>query len=400
MKKIPQILIIISLLSFVSVHAEVSTERPPQYVLLAFDNCQENETWEGVSKFLDEMNKIKNGTLRFTFFVSGAALLSDGASNNYKNPSFLATESQAAMKDPENSLFPERAARLKRGRVFSIFGKSNIGFGGSPEELKERIVHINQLYQRGNEIASHAVGHFNASKWTQEMWAHEMNEFNNIIDNIGLLNQDSELKLDFKAKDILGFRAPYLEGNESLINTLSLLNYKYDTSDTNQGEEPTTWPKYYATKSSSKIWNFGLGFITVFGNPKLKIPAMDYNFCFRQGNGCPETYPDTMKSADVDGRNMLLSYLKYFTNNYNGNRAPIHIGHHFYKYRGGIYNKALFEFARIVCSEPEVKCVTYKDLAAFMDSKTEAQLNSYQKGLFTKSDYSPSLDELALKIQW
>jgi hypothetical protein len=333
--------------------------------------------------------------LRINFFLG---LLTNEKASQYKTPSFLASESKSAMKDPEKSLFPERANQLKRGKDFPTNGKSNIGFGGSLQELRERVAHINHLHHGGNEIASHAVGHFNASKWTKEMWSHEMSEYNRIINNIGSINGDDQLKLDFKASDIKGFRAPYLGGNSALLTNLAELNYTYDTSDTAQGWEPTTWPKKF--KGASNIWNFGLGFIKAHGHDNLKLPAMDYNFCYRQGNGCPETYPETMKTANTDGRNMLMSYLKYFVDNYNGNRAPVHIGHHFYQYRGGVYNKALFEFAKIVCSQPEVKCVTYKDLATFMNSKSDAQVRNIQQGLFSKAENRPGLDELARQIEW
>lgn len=397
MKTLSKALLLSSVLSLSSAYSQELEKRPEQYVLLAFDNCQENETWEGVSNFLDEMNKLNKNTLRFTFFVSGVGLLTDDNTNKYKNPSFLATESSAATKDPEVSLFPERANALRRGKTFPLTGKSNIGFGGNLEDLRARVAHMNKLYKAGNEMASHAVGHFNAKRWTKEMWAHEMTEYNNIINNVGALNNDRDLKFDFKAKDLVGFRAPYLEGNSGLISTLTSLNYKYDTSDTNQGWEPNTWPKRYGGKGP---WNFGLGFINVHGQTNMKVPAMDYNFCYRQGKGCPEEYPGTMTGASNDGRNMLMSYIKYFTDNYNGNRAPIHIGHHFHQYRGGVYNKALFEFAKIVCSQPEVKCVTYKELSNYMDTKSEAQIKSYQNGRFSKASYRPTFDELSRQVQW
>ena len=64
---------------------------------------------------------------------------------------------------------------------------------------------------------------------------------------------------------------------------------------------------------------------------------------------------------------MLDTYLDYFKANYTGNRAPMHIGHHFTDYQSGAYRDALKTFARTVCGLPEVRCVTYKTLADFMD---------------------------------
>ena len=79
---------------------------------------------------------------------------------------------------------------------------------------------------------------------------------------------------------------------------------------------------------------------------------------------------------------MLAIYLDYFRANYVGNRAPLHIGHHFTPYQGGVYNEALKEFARRVCGLPEVKCAAYGELADFMDRQSPDMLTAYQGGDF------------------
>ena len=83
------------------------------------------------------------------------------------------------------------------------------------------------------------------------------------------------------------------------------------------------------------------------------------------------------------GRQMLLTYLDYFKANYSGNRAPIHIGHHFTDYQSGAYRDALKAFARMVCGLPEVRCVTYKTLADFMDGLDMPTLQAYRDGRFS-----------------
>ena len=81
---------------------------------------------------------------------------------------------------------------------------------------------------------------------------------------------------------------------------------------------------------------------------------------------------------------MLDSYLNYFRANYTGNRAPIHIGHHFTDYQNGAYRDALKIFARAVCGLPEVRCVTYKTLADFMDRLAPEMLAAYRNGDFER----------------
>jgi hypothetical protein len=79
---------------------------------------------------------------------------------------------------------------------------------------------------------------------------------------------------------------------------------------------------------------------------------------------------------------MLQTYLNYFKSNYTGNRAPLNIGHHFFDYQDGAYKEALEAFARAVCGLPEVRCVTYTQLADFMDQQPSATLEAFRKGDF------------------
>src|SRR5919201_7165286 len=78
----------------------------------------------------------------------------------------------------------------------------------------------------------------------------------------------------------------------------------------------------------------------------------------------------------------LQTYLAYFKANYTGNRAPLHIGHHFFGYQLGAYNEALKSFARAVCGLPEVRCITYAKLADFMDGQNSETLAAYRRGDF------------------
>lgn len=351
----------------------LAAERPPQFVLLAFDNCQENQSWRQMSQFLDHMNSFQKDSVKFTFFLSAVGLLTDKARQAYVDP---------------------------LGRQ----GKSNINFGGDDLSVVERVRWINKLYSEGNEIASHAVGHFPGKSWTVAQWRHEFDQYDYIVNNLVEINgfkgqQATQARLTFGADKLTGFRAPYLEGGAALNQVLQERGYTYDTSDTSQGWEPTTWPKKFAGAINGKgLWNFGLSFLTlpitsitqdarVKGQARQvtngKIPAMDYNFCFRQTGGCtkPDPYAD---DAEKDAQEMLTAYLKQLATNYNGNRAPLHIGHHFEQYRGGAYNRALLNFARAVCTLPEVRCSTYKELVDFMERTGAQNRASFQAASFPK----------------
>src|SRR3981081_1732392 len=112
---------------------------------------------------------------------------------------------------------------------------------------------------------------------------------------------------------------------------------------------------------------------------------MDYNFYATQSHAQED--PD---NYDLYRQQMLDTYVAYFKANYTGNRAPINIGHHFAPYQGGVYHQALQAFARSVCGLPEVRCVTYKQLADFMDGLSPSTLVAYQSGDFPHAD-DPSI---------
>jgi hypothetical protein len=115
---------------------------------------------------------------------------------------------------------------------------------------------------------------------------------------------------------------------------------------------------------------------------------MDYNFYVAQ----TAAKPDPAHSAIYE-QQMLDTYLRYFQASYEGNRAPIHIGHHFSTWNGGAYWRALQRFAATVCGMPEVKCVTYRELSDFMDSVSPEIVAAYRKGDFEKA--VPSRPKLA-----
>ena len=121
---------------------------------------------------------------------------------------------------------------------------------------------------------------------------------------------------------------------------------------------------------------------------------MDYNICVGQTSGCDANNPKPTPEGARDANDMMMAYFNYFLKNYNGNRAPVVIGHHFFPYRAGAYNEALRKFARVVCSQPEVRCTTFKAFGDYMDHVPSANISPLQKGQFPKAAYQPSLRDM------
>src|SRR5262249_47342903 len=108
---------------------------------------------------------------------------------------------------------------------------------------------------------------------------------------------------------------------------------------------------------------------------------MDYNFFVAQSRAANDPRRQALYREQ-----MLATYLDYFRANYAGGRAPLHIGHHFFAYQGGVYNEALKTFARTVCGLPEVRCTTYERLADFMDGLSAETLAAYRNGDFPRAE--------------
>jgi hypothetical protein len=310
-------------------------ERPPQYIAIAFDNCSELDKWE----YWRTVTKDLNGAAAFTFFISGTNFLSVDTKHIYKGP-------------------------------FAQPGQANIDFSSSPQEIRGRNHLINLVNSEGSEIGSHAVGHFDGTAWHANDWTSELNSyasfFDHVADNNGLSHSSA---FQITSHEVRGFRAPYLGITwAELAPALNQAGFRYDTSDTG---EPSEWP----TKDTG-VWKFKLALIDVLGTGKKNL-SMDYNFYVTQSGAT-----ENPANAPIYRQQMLDSYMSYFQRNYEGNRAPIHIGHHFADYQTGVYRQALTAFVRQVCVLPEVKCTTYTQLANFLDSKTPAELNEFAMGAF------------------
>lgn len=318
--------------------ATTNVDRPPQFVLLAFDGSLNLAFWEESRAF------AKDANVKFTYFISGTYFIPDANKRQYVGPGGHGA------------------------------GHSDIGFGGPSENVTTRYHELDLALSEGHELGSHANGHFDGSKWTDADWESEFQQFDTIFfgDGMGVAPHYTI----FDKAESVGFRAPLLGYSTGLYSTLQRHGYAYDTSKTSS---PTYWP----TQSALGIWNFPLAQLHIVGTNKTTL-SMDYNFYYAQSKGLPDAAnKETYKTQ------MINTYMAYFEGNYFGNRAPVHIGHHFSKWNGGAYWESMQEVARRVCGLPEVKCVTYKELMAFTNAN-KSKIADFQAGNFTKMTRPPS----------
>lgn len=309
--------------------------RPPQFVLLAFDGSKSLDMWKETRTFAKETG------VKFTYFISGVYFIPKNQRKEYKGPGYKA-------------------------------GVSHIGFGDDSSDIRARLNQVSAAVAEGHEIASHANGHFDGGKWSEKAWRDEFAQFDKFL--IGSWNRVGAAEPDWWFEYLsfyrIGFRAPLLGHSPGMWPALTKFNFKYDTSKVSN---PNYWPQKH-----KGVWNFPLASVRRHGT-KYKTLSMDYNFYYSHSKG-KKGNPALFGAYEKE---MYNSYLKYFKTNYVGNRAPIHIGHHFSLWNGGAYWRAMRKFAKAVCHLPEVYCVTYKDLYQFMEAN-KGEVGNYQAGNFRK----------------
>ena len=264
-------------------------------------------------------------------------------------------------------------------------GRSKIGFGGTADEVATRARLINALRGGRHEVASHAVGHFDARLdgpvWSVQDWVRELTSFQEIVTaglaKAALPAAEEAAPAALPKLAIKGFRAPYLSTTPGLVPALAALGYRYDASGNG---DPKAWPR-----KADGVWRFDLARLQVWGTRQRTL-SMDYNFYVAQSGA-----HEDKGNAPRFRAQMLRTYLEYFAASYSGNRAPVHIGHHFQPFMSGVYYDALKDFAEAVCGLPEVRCVTYTAMADFLDAVDAGTLAAWQKGAFDKASVPAEL---------
>ncbi|MBX4186908.1 MAG: hypothetical protein KW802_01435 [Candidatus Doudnabacteria bacterium] len=300
-----------------------------QVIVFAFDGSKAQDMWQESLDFAQQM-KEEGKPIHFTYFISGVYLLT------YKNKTLY-----------QPPLAPA--------------GSSLIGYGDSKADVIRRINQINRAVAEGHEIGSHLNGHFSGTNWTTQDWEQEFDQFEKLFTNVNANNQidPNVAKLNLSLSDIVGFRAPDLGRNPSMLPVVKAHGFVYDTSATGKRGE---WPLI-----ENGIWEFPVASIR-YANTTSSLLSMDYNFYIHQTNG-----RDLLKQG-TDGwqkalDDVYISYVNYFNSNYDSTKAPVLIAHHFSKWNDGVYWEAMKKFAAAECGKPDVRCVSYKELVNYLNSQ-------------------------------
>ncbi|MEV7340910.1 hypothetical protein [Streptomyces sp. NPDC093544] len=300
-------------------------EKPPQFVVFSWDGALEGD--DQLFSHYRELAKEYNAHM--TFFLTGIYLLPKDKKTLYDPP----------MHDP---------------------GAAAISYP-TDEHIRTTLEQLSLAWEEGNEIGSHFNGHFCEAKgggdWSVAEWKSEISQFYSFVENWKTNTGYTDLPpLPFDAdKEIIGGRAPCLEGQKNLLEAAKSFGWRYDASSPGDFQ---IWP----TKKDG-LWDFPLQMLPYEGGEYQGL-SMDFNFLYNQSDGETEGDPaqyELWRKETVD------SYLAGFNRVYYGSRAPLFIGNHFEDWNGGIYMKAIDDVIKNVCVRKEVRCVSFRELADWMD---------------------------------
>ncbi|MDJ0382039.1 hypothetical protein [Streptomyces sp. G-G2] len=300
-------------------------EKPPQFVVFSWDGAL-----EGDDHLFSHFREVaKESKAHMSFFLTGIYLLPESKRMLYSPPQH--SQGSAAISYP------------------------------TVPHVKSTLEQLRGAWTDGDEIGSHFNGHFCGPKgggdWSPAEWKSEIDQSYSFIKNwktnTGFTNV-APLPFD-PDREVVGGRAPCLEGQKNLLTAIKPYGWRYDASSSGDFQ---LWPS-----KPNGIWNFPLQLVPL-QNKEVQVLSMDFNFLYNQSGdsvkGDPAKYPAWEEQT-------RMSYVNGFNRVYNGSRAPMYIGNHFEDWNGGIYMKAVEDVMRDVCPRQEVKCVSFRELADWLD---------------------------------
>ena len=307
-------------------------EKPPQFVVFSWDGAGE----DGQKLFSHFRKVAKRNDATMTYFLSGVYMLPE--------------EKRELYEPPQHSP-----------------GRSDIGFNDQ-EGIADTVKQLRLAWLEGNEIGTPFNGHFcgadgGVGDWSVADWKDEIAQAKRFVQtwktNTGM-KEAAPLPFDYD-KELIGARTPCLEGRENFMKAARDLGFRYDTSGVNN----QVWPK-----KKQGLWDLSMQLVPFPGHSFEQL-TMDYNFMVNQSGTATQGDP---AKHEYWGDQMRDGLLQGFARAYKGNRAPLIIGNHFESWNGGTYMRAVEEVIETVCPKADVRCVSFRQLADWLDAQEPAVL--------------------------
>jgi len=326
-------------------------QKPPQFVVLSWDGAGEDS-----QRLFSHFRKVaKANKATMTYFLSGVYLLPEDKRDLYRPP----------QHSP---------------------GRSDIGFNDE-QGIADTVKQLRLAWLEGSEVGTHFNGHFcgaggGVGEWSVEDWKDEIAQAKRFVKSWKTttgMKKASPLPFDYE-RELVGARTPCLEGQKNFMSAARELGFRYDTSGVND----QVWPE-----KKKGLWDLSMQLVPVPGRG-FETLTMDYNFYMNQSGA---------RTGDANrheywGDQFRDGLLKGFERAHDGNRAPLIIGNHFESWNGGVYMRAVEEVIERVCTKADVRCVSFRQLADWLDAQDPevlAQLRTLEVGEAPKGGWAAFL---------
>jgi hypothetical protein len=308
-----------------SPRAPIPRAERPQFVLLGMDTTPHGHrhAFEDLFELLNARRAPATPPITFTLFIGTASFQLD--------------------PDRRRITAEERAFVAVPPRPSPVFD-----YAASLDEIEETAENVRRLAVLGVEIGSHTVRHARGGGWTRERWEMEMTDHARILALVGLPAP-------------VGFRAPFLDTNDAMYESLDAHGFGYDCSETHSAR---FWPIRHP---GTDVWQFGV--------PSVEIPGRDRPVLFydlnldarlRRAAADAGVHGDDAVQAWMDETFFQIA-LDELETRYRGSRAPFLVSGH------GGFRVPITRLMRRVCGMPDVRCTTFREAAEYMRAHPEME---------------------------
>ncbi|MFG1805780.1 hypothetical protein [Streptomyces sp. NPDC049040] len=329
-------------------------EKPPQFVVFSWDGAVED-----ARRLLSYVRGFgERNDAAMTYFLSGVSLLPADHKDLYAPPRHPRGTSDTGLTDRATIADTLHELRLAWADGSEIGTYFNGHFCGQDGDAADQLAAAATAGTGGVEDAAQS----GPGAWTAAEWAGEIRQAQDFTQhwktNTGLTALDP-LPFDY-VKGVVGGRAPCRTDPAGLPAAAKAAGFRYTADPSGQ---PQVWPA-----KTDGLWHFPLQEVPVPGR-NVETLSTDGGFLSVQ-SGTPAT--GAAGAADREqyaawGRQMHDGLIAGFDRAYRGNRAPLVIGNHLESWNGGAYMNAVEDTMREVCGQQEVRCVSFKQLADWLD---------------------------------
>jgi hypothetical protein len=270
-------------------------------IVASFDGSKALDRWQDILSF------ARDKGVKFTFFISSVYFVPDAGKQVYIYP-----------------VDPSRA------------GVSDIGFGGSADDVVRRIAFVREAAAEGHDIQSHLNGHFDGSRWTEAMWRQEFREFNDLCPFLPA--KAAHVRFPLLAMNGNAFPAMAENGIRSVTSVYGTDFHLFHRVTLDHGGSPYT------------LVEFPISFEHENG---ATVILMDYNFYLYD-----QKYHIDPLQAEAD---MVALYLDEARKCF-AQKRPLFISHHFSNWNHAAYWTAMKSVIDTLEHEFPVEYLTISDL--------------------------------------